>query len=142
MTGELHPTSLLCPSNLGRVAPWVAPLGIFRTRVNCTPLFTCQSNDCLQLAHFLLPNKSTKTYKDMFVLPRECCEKLELQFEPKNIVADFEIGIRSAIKIIWPTSNIRGCRLNASQSCWRKIQELGLSKEYKDKNSDVGKWLC
>ena len=77
----------------------------------------------------------------MFVLLRDCCEKLEMKFEPKNIVADFEIGIRSAIKIIWPTSNIRGRRLNASQSWWRKNQELGLSKEYIDKNCDIGKWL-
>jgi hypothetical protein len=28
-----------------------------------------------------------------------------------------------------------------TNSCWRKIQSLGLSNEYKDTNSEIGKWF-
>ena len=75
-----------------------------------------ENSHYMPLAHYLLPDESTKTYEDTFVLLIECCEKLELKFDPKNIVADFEIGIHSAIKIKWPTSNIRVCQFHASQS--------------------------
>ena len=36
---------------------------------------------------------------------------------------------------------VKCCRFHLGQSWWRKIQSLGLSNEYKDKESDIGKWL-
>ena len=33
------------------------------------------------------------------------------------------------------------CRFHLSQAWWRKIQALGLSKEYKECTTEVGKWL-
>jgi hypothetical protein len=35
----------------------------------------------------------------------------------------------------------KGWSFHLGQSWWRKIQSLGLSNEYKDKESDIGKWL-
>lgn len=40
----------------------------------------------------------------------------------------------------WQNVEIVGCRFHLKQSWWRKIQELGLSTDYKD-NTDIGKWL-
>lgn len=34
-----------------------------------------------------------------------------------------------------------GCRFHLTQSWWRNIQNLGLAKEYKDKDSECGRWL-
>jgi hypothetical protein len=36
---------------------------------------------------------------------------------------------------------VKCCRFHLGQSWWRKIQSLSLSNEYKDKESDIGKWL-
>ena len=37
-----------------------------------------------------------------------------------------------------PNVIIQCCRFHLGQSCWRKIQKIGLSSEYKDKESEVG----
>jgi hypothetical protein len=36
---------------------------------------------------------------------------------------------------------IKGCRFHLDQSRWQKIQSLGLSIHYKDKDSEIGKFL-
>ena len=36
---------------------------------------------------------------------------------------------------------IKGCRLHLGQAWYRKIQSLGLAQDYKDKSSEIGKWL-
>jgi hypothetical protein len=44
------------------------------------------------------------------------------------------------IKIVWNEVKIIGCRFHISQLWWRKVQELGLSKDYKER-TEVGKWI-
>jgi hypothetical protein len=36
---------------------------------------------------------------------------------------------------------IKACQFHLGQAWYRKIQNLGLSGEYKDPESDIGKWL-
>ena len=36
---------------------------------------------------------------------------------------------------------IKGCRFHLGQAWYRKIQSLGLAQDYKDKSSEIGKWL-
>ena len=36
---------------------------------------------------------------------------------------------------------IKGCSLHLGQAWYRKIQSLGLAQDYKDKSSEIGKWL-
>jgi hypothetical protein len=45
-------------------------------------------------------------------------------------------------KNMFPTTEIQCCRFHLGQSWWRKVQKLGLSKEYKEKDCDIGKWLA
>ncbi|KAE9533438.1 hypothetical protein AGLY_009076 [Aphis glycines] len=58
-----------------------------------------------------------------------------------TIVADFEESIHAGAKIIWPLIQIIGCRFHLTQSWWRKIQEIGLTNEYKNKTGECGIWL-
>ena len=59
----------------------------------------------------------------------------------KNITVDLEIRIHNAAKKVWPNVRIVGCRLHLSQARYRKIQKLGLTKEYQNKDSEIGSWL-
>lgn len=51
---------------------------------------------------------------------------------------DFEIAIYSAITNVWPTVEIKGYY---GKSWRRKIQEFGLSAEYKDQSSEISEFL-
>jgi hypothetical protein len=42
---------------------------------------------------------------------------------------------------LFPGVIIKGCRFHLGQAWWRKIQNLGLAKEYKKRGSEVSKWL-
>lgn len=71
----------------------------------------------------------------------EYCRNINIEFLPKEIVVDFEIAIHNAISSIWQSVKITGCRFHLTQSWYRQIQKLGLTNEYKDQNSEIGKWL-
>ena len=45
------------------------------------------------------------------------------------------------VNSLLPTVTVKCCHCHLGQSWWRKIQSLGLGNEYKDKESDIGKWL-
>lgn len=95
----------------------------------------------IPLVFSLLPGKSTETYYNMFSKLVTVCDDINIKLQPATIVADFEQSIHKAVKQVWPTSSIIGCRFHITQAWWRKIQSLGLSSEYKDINSEIGKWL-
>ena len=61
-------------------------------------------------------------------------------YAKKEIVV-LEIGIHNAEKKVWPNVRIVGCRFHFSQALYRKIQKLGLTKEYQNKDSEIGSWL-
>ncbi|KAL4108099.1 hypothetical protein QTP88_018352 [Uroleucon formosanum] len=56
-------------------------------------------------------------------------------------MVDFEYAIHKAIKIVWPKTEIIGCRFHLTQSWWRNVQKFGLATHYKDESSDIGKWI-
>lgn len=93
------------------------------------------------LVFCLLKDKTEKTYIDCLKSVISICIKSDLVFEPETVTIDFEQAIHNGVKSVWPTVNIVGCRFHLSQAWWRKIQNLGLSSEYKNEESDVGKWL-
>jgi len=69
------------------------------------------------------------------------CAKFSLDFNPKTIVADFEQAIHFSAIQARPLILLVGCRLHVQQAKWRNIQSCGLQTEYKNLNSEVGKWL-
>ena len=46
-----------------------------------------------------------------------------------------------ALEEVLPQSHVIGCCFHLTQSRWRKIQNLGLVCEYKNRDSEIGKWL-
>ncbi|KAF0726096.1 Uncharacterized protein FWK35_00027192, partial [Aphis craccivora] len=47
---------------------------------------------------------------------------------------EYEIAIHNAVKLVWSSCAIKGCRFHLIQSWYRKIQELGLIVDYKKNN--------
>jgi len=87
-----------------------------------------------------LKDKCTQTYTQTFQLLVDECIKINLIFKPEFIYADFENAIHLGALSTWPEIIIKGCRFHIAQSWWRKIQNLGLSNEYKQ-DSELGKYL-
>ena len=78
----------------------------------------------------------------MFTNLQRVIERLNgSRFENKTIHLDFEKAAHEAVKRVLPTFALRGCLFHLKQSWWRKIQDLGLSTEYKDSDSAVGQFL-
>ncbi|KAE9525471.1 hypothetical protein AGLY_014271 [Aphis glycines] len=100
-----------------------------------TQLFTIHSlknNFYVSLVFCLFKNKSYETYTQAFKYIQNKCNEKRLTFNPKNVTVDFEISIHNAILSVWPSTNIIGCCFHLTQAWYRKIQELGLSTEYKE----------
>ncbi|CAC5414466.1 unnamed protein product [Mytilus coruscus] len=66
-------------------------------------------------------------------------QRLTLQHEVVHI--DFKCAMHTAVTKTFHAATISCCRFYLGQSWWRKIQSIGLSADYKDKDSDFGKWL-
>ena len=56
---------------------------------------------------------------------------------PAIVYADFEAAIHNAVTTVCPGLEVKVCRFRLGQSWWRKIQSLGLSKQYGEKNSEA-----
>ncbi|GFS00886.1 hypothetical protein ElyMa_002825300 [Elysia marginata] len=88
---------------------------------------------------FLLPDKKEKTYEDMFRhlinIYRE--RNLDLQFDA--ILVDLESSVHVAIKAVFQDTQIKACCFHLTQAWYRQIQKVGLTADYKDKDSETGR---
>ncbi|XP_022182382.1 uncharacterized protein LOC111042170 [Myzus persicae] len=98
------------------------------------------NNYYVPLVYFLLKDKQTISYSKAFKAIDLECSKLCQDFKIDVIYVDFEVSIHKAIQKIWPETLIKGCRFHLGQSWWRKMQDLGLAKEY-GTNGEVGNYL-
>lgn len=90
----------------------------------------------------LLKNKQSQTYETLFTLLKsKILRDFSLNFYPNEVFVDFEKAIHNALQCVWPKSKINGCRFHLHQAWYRKIKSLGLTEHYKDKDSEIGKWL-
>lgn len=85
------------------------------------------------LAYFLLPSKTTEIYKRALGKLKTL---LPADFAPAKVNVDFEQAIHTALKNVWPSVRIEGCRFHLSQAWFRKIQSLGLTKVYKSRSAE------
>jgi hypothetical protein len=57
------------------------------------------------------------------------------------VFADFETAIHNAVTTVWPGCEVKACRFHLGQSWWRKMQSLGLGKQYGKKDSELSQLL-
>lgn len=101
----------------------------------------CKNGHYLPLIFVLLSGQSTVSYQQCLMEILNLCTQKGLQFSPKIVHVDFEEAMMKAIRQVLPTATIKCCRFHLGQAWWRKIQNLGLSYDYKDSNSEISKWL-
>jgi hypothetical protein len=90
---------------------------------------------------FLTGRKRPTSYKDVFRHTLSEAAKFVVNVFPKIVYVDFETAIHNALATVWPGLEINACRLHLGQSWWRKIQSLGLSKQYGKKDSEVSQFM-
>ncbi|KAK3757730.1 hypothetical protein RRG08_010888 [Elysia crispata] len=95
----------------------------------------------MPMFYFLLPNKKQETYEVMLGLLIDECQKRGLIFSPSRINLDFESATHQAFKKVFPEIDIFGCNFHLKQAWLRKCNELGLKKDYEDKESEIHKWM-
>jgi hypothetical protein len=93
------------------------------------------------LVFTLLSGKSELVYRKMWTSVASICKGLDLYLSPETIDIDFEVSMHNVLRDILTNSRIICCRFHLGQAWCRKIQVLGLSPQYKENNSEVGKWL-
>ncbi|CAF1265808.1 unnamed protein product [Rotaria sordida] len=93
-------------------------------------------NSTVPVLYSLLPNKTKNMYKLFFNELRTVTVKHDLVLNPRFITVDFEQGAISALKHIFPGATLKGCNFHYNQCLFKKIQELGLQKDYYDSSPD------
>lgn len=67
-----------------------------------------------------MTNKTIEAYQDVF----KFIEKRLFMMQPSLCMTDYEEGLRSAIKNIWPNCKIRGCEFHLKQAVNRRCKTL------------------
>ena len=93
------------------------------------------------LVFVFMTKKSEGTYDLMWSKLKEHCQQHGKDLRPKRIVMDFEKAALKAAETAFPSATRFGCRFHLSQAWNRKIQQLGLSSDYSDRNSEISMWL-
>ena len=81
------------------------------------------------------------SYEDAFRHTVSEAAKLGVNVFPAIVCADFETAIHDAVTRVWPGCEVKAFRFHLGQSWWRKIQSLGLSKQYGRKDSEASQFL-
>jgi hypothetical protein len=100
-----------------------------------------RNSNYVPLVFCLLPDKSEASYCTVFKHVLREVNNLSLFFAPLRVYADFEYSVHSAVNEVLIFSEIRGCRFHLGQSWWRRIQTLGLTSTYKERDCEGAKFL-
>lgn len=84
----------------------------------------------------LLPNRKKDTYIKLLTLMKEHIPN----FNPRSMKIDFETSTILACREMFPDCKLKGCNFHFNQSIWRKVQELGLAKRYRE-DKDIRKHI-
>lgn len=96
----------------------------------------------IPLVYCLLKDKTTSSYQHLFSsLKSRIFEVYKLCWNPMEVFIDFEKAIHNALFNSFPHIKINGCRFHLHQNWFKKIQSLGLVREFNNKESDIGKWM-
>ena len=161
---ELHESIISIPINTKMDEPFLLAnddednVVTFSTKKNCDFLVTCdellmdgtfyctpklfqqvfivhgrKKRTYVPLVYFLLTGKMGICYE---IVLRKLTAFLPSAYAPPSVFVDFEESIHIAIRRVWPSTRIFGCRFHLGQSWIRKIRELGLTKTYRSTTAD------
>ena len=88
----------------------------------------------------LLPGFATEDYSVFFTLIKETVAEnvKSTGFKFKKVLCDYELSIHNALKECFGgETEIRGCNFHYSQCIFRKVQSLGMQREYLTARSKV-----
>ena len=86
---------------------------------------------------FLPANKHQTSYEDVFRYTVSEAAELGVNVFPTVVYADFETAIHNAVTTVRTDCEVKAIRFHLRESWWRKIQFLGLSKQYGKKDSEI-----
>lgn len=139
---------LTCETNLKFLADSTEEIFVDGTFKSCPKyFFQLYSIHGMKNGHFiplvfaLLPGKTEEIYRLMWTSLINICSSKNLVIKVPVIHVDFEYAMYKILIEIFFDAKIKFCRFHLGQAWWRKIQSLGLSLEYKDNDSEIGKWL-
>ena len=95
-------------------------------------------HDGLMIAtlYCLICNRTSQTYTNLLRMIQDVCSEHSLIFDPETFTIDFEIAMISPINVVFPRANVLGCLFHFSQCLTRKIQQIGLIRQYKENDGD------
>lgn len=106
---------------------------------SCTSLFTQLytlhadvEGTIFPLVFSLLHNKTSATYRRLFSLFRTAVSERQSALTPETWMIDFEVAARNAVGWIFPNTTIRGCFFQYTQCIRRKVQNCGLTAEFRE----------
>ena len=113
--------------------------GTFKTAPNLfTQLLTVHSilDDGWRIpcAYGLLPGKREVLYSNLLQQLDDIAD-----ISPDTVLTDYELGLRNAVRSIWPGATLRGCYFHFTQCLWRRFAQSDLVPEYQVPGSDVRK---
>ena len=78
--------------------------------------------------------KTQEIYEELLHAVVDACERVAgFSPDPSSVIVDFEQAVMKAIpSVLGEHVSARGCFYHLTQSTWRKVQELGLSLDYKE----------
>ena len=115
-----------------RIAPYpfkqLYTFNFFQYRVNTRKMF-CG-------IYVLMTHKSTFLYKLVIEWMVHYALQNDIHILWQNMMSDFEMAVKNALEEIFHKRLVwNGCYFHFSQAIQRKIQTIGLSTEYRDKNT-------
>ncbi|XP_076051605.1 uncharacterized protein LOC143031528 [Oratosquilla oratoria] len=85
------------------------------------------------VAYCLLEKKDEETYKEMLQIILDECERKDIFPQPEIVMADFEKAVHNAVGEVFDGEvHMKGCFFHLTQAVWRKVQQLGLAKKYRE----------
>lgn len=84
------------------------------------------------LVFTLLPKREKDTYIRLFNHLRQIFRRHNQILSPTSVSLDFECASRNAVVETFPTAELKGCLFHYCKVIWKKTQECGLERDYKD----------
>lgn len=84
----------------------------------------------LPYVHILLPSKTQSVYKKAIKSIKRLARSHNIVLDPAILLTDFESAQIKALKEVFPDAIQKGCFFHLVKSLWRRLQKLGLKKQY------------